>query len=118
MRRDAVTVFLGDADAPGTGIRSGMHTGLSEREAEVIRLITRGYTNLEIAESCYLSITTVKYHVRSAYRKIGVVRRAQAVKWGMDHGMELQRGPSVTHAGDHQEIMTPECEIQAASSSG
>lgn len=63
----------------------GRHAGLSAREAEVVALITQGRTNNEIAEICYLSINTVKSVVRSAYRKLGVTRRAQAVAWGLEH---------------------------------
>lgn len=86
----------------------GQREGLSQREAEVIDLITRGYTNLEIAESCYLSVNTVKYYVRSAYRKIGVERRAQAVKWGLEYGMGIVReGPSLHPQDDPRGSMTP-----------
>lgn len=65
----------------------GRDAGLSAREAEVLALITQGRTNNEIAEICYLSINTVKTVVRSAYRKLGVTRRAQAVAWGMEHDL-------------------------------
>ena len=69
-------------DWPGRG------RGLSAREAEVIALITQGLGNEEIAERMYMSINTVKTYIRTAYRKIGVTRRAQAVVWGMKHGFE------------------------------
>lgn len=60
--------------------------GLSEREAEVLGLITRGLTNPEIAERLFLSINSIKTYVRSAYRKIGATRRTQAVAWALEHG--------------------------------
>jgi two-component system, NarL family, response regulator LiaR len=63
----------------------GRSHGLSEREAEVIALITQGLSNQEIADRAYLSINTVKTYVRSAYRKMGVTSRSQAVLWGIDH---------------------------------
>lgn len=63
-------------------------TGLSPREAEMISLIVGGYSNEEIAASRYLSMNTVKTYIREAYRKIGVTTRAQAVAWGMRHGLE------------------------------
>lgn len=69
----------------------GQAEGLTQRESEVVELITRGLTNNEVAEQCLLSVNTVKYYVRSAYRKIGVERRAQAVKWGMENGMHSGR---------------------------
>ena len=54
-------------------------------------LITQGLSNQEIAERSYLSINSVKTYIRTAYRKIGVTRRAQAVAWGMRHGFEPDR---------------------------
>ncbi|MFX0539894.1 DNA-binding response regulator [Ornithinimicrobium sp. Y1847] len=60
---------------------------LSAREAEVISLITQGLTNSDIAARTYLSINSVKTYIRTAYRKMGVSRRAQAVRWGLEHGM-------------------------------
>jgi two-component system, NarL family, response regulator LiaR len=60
--------------------------GLTEREADILELVARGMTNAEIARRLYLSINTVKTYIRTAYRKIGVDRRSQAVGWAMDHG--------------------------------
>ena len=50
--------------------------------------ITQGLSNQEIAQRCYLSINSVKTYIRTAYRKIGAERRAQAVLWGIKHGFE------------------------------
>ncbi len=67
--------------------------GLSARESEVVALITQGFTNEEIARGCFLSINSVKTYIRSAYRKMGVDRRSQAVLWGLRHGMHPHRSP-------------------------
>lgn len=69
----------------------GRAQGLTAREAEVLALITQGLSNQEIADRSYLSINSVKTYIRTAYRKIGVSRRAQAVAWGMRHGFEPDR---------------------------
>ena len=66
----------------------GKEFGLTVREAEIIALITQGLSNQEIAERSYLSINSVKTYIRTAYRKIRVERRAQAVLWGIKHGFE------------------------------
>jgi two-component system, NarL family, response regulator LiaR len=66
----------------------GQVLGLSQRESEMLTFITRGLSNDEIAKRSYLSINTVKSYIRSAYRKIGVSSRAQAVAWGYRHGFE------------------------------
>lgn len=65
----------------------GANFGLTARESEVLALITRGLTNQDIASRSYLSINSVKSYIRSAYRKIGVERRSQAVRWGLENGM-------------------------------
>ena len=71
-----------------SGAWPGKEHGLTVREAEIIALITQGLSNQEIAERSYLSINSVKTYIRTAYRKIGVERRAQAVLWGIKHGFE------------------------------
>ena len=59
---------------------------LSTRETEVLDLICRGMSNLEIAEQLFVSVNSVKTYVRQIYQKIGVGRRSQAVAWGLSHG--------------------------------
>jgi two-component system, NarL family, response regulator LiaR len=66
----------------------GKEQGLTVRESEIIALITQGLSNREIAERSYLSINSVKTYIRTAYRKMGVERRSQAVLWGIKHGFE------------------------------
>jgi DNA-binding NarL/FixJ family response regulator len=53
---------------------------LSEREREVLGLISAGSTNREIAQQLYLSPHTVKEHTSALYRKLGVRNRAEAVQ--------------------------------------
>ena len=79
----------------------GQEAGLSARESEIIALITKGLTNQEIAERAYLSINSVKSYIRSAYRKIGVTRRSQAVAWGMQNGFEPDRVRRVESPDHH-----------------
>jgi NarL family two-component system response regulator LiaR len=79
---DQETSVGGDGDWPGRA------AGLSSREAEIIALITQGLSNQEIADRAYLSINSVKTYIRSAYRKMGVTTRSQAVLWGVDHGFK------------------------------
>ena len=59
---------------------------ISRRESQVLALIVQGLSNQQIAHECFLSVNSVKTYIRSAYRKIGVTHRAQAVAWGMQHG--------------------------------
>lgn len=80
-------IVLGDRRGQAMGRWPAQETGLSDRESEMLALITRGMSNLEIADSCHLSVNTVKTYVRTAYRKIGVATRSQAVAWSMRNGL-------------------------------
>jgi DNA-binding NarL/FixJ family response regulator len=64
----------------------GRREGLTDREAEILALITQGKSNAEVATLTYLSPNTVKSYIRSVYRKINVASRTQAVLWGVNHG--------------------------------
>ncbi len=66
----------------------GKAAGLTVRESEIIALITQGLSNQEIADRSYLSINSVKTYIRTAYRKMGVERRSQAVLWGIKNGFQ------------------------------
>jgi NarL family two-component system response regulator LiaR len=86
-------------DRGASGEWPGREFGLTAREAEVLALITQGLSNQEIATQTYLSINSVKTYIRTAYRKIDVTRRAQAVAWGMRHGFAPDRMRSVHTSG-------------------
>lgn len=64
----------------------GRTDGITDRESEILALITQGKSNAEVATLTYLSPNTVKSHIRSVYRKIGATSRTQAVLWGVANG--------------------------------
>ena len=64
----------------------GRSEGLTDRESEILALITQGKSNAEVAKLTYLSPNTVKSYIRTIYRKINVTSRTQAVLWGVRHG--------------------------------
>jgi len=64
----------------------GKAEGLSDRESEILALITQGKNNAEVAATTFLSPNTVKSYIRNIYRKIEVSSRTQAVLWGMANG--------------------------------
>lgn len=66
----------------------GRREGLTDREAEILALITQGMSNADVARLTYLSPNTVKSYIRTLYRKIGAESRTQAVLWGVKHGFE------------------------------
>ncbi len=64
----------------------GRGEGLTDREAEILALITQGKSNTEVATLTYLSPNTVKSYIRTIYRKINAGSRTQAVLWGVRNG--------------------------------
>ena len=60
---------------------------LTPREAEVLSLIARGFSNREIADTLVVSEATVKTHVNHVFSKIGARDRAQAVHYAYTHGL-------------------------------
>lgn len=69
---------------PRTEVQRGR---LTAREVDVLKLIAQGLSNDEIAKRLYLSINSVKSYIRTAYRKLGLERRSQAVLWVMENGL-------------------------------
>lgn len=55
---------------------------LSEREVEVLRLLTVGQSYKEIGQELFLSLNTVQFHIKSIYRKLSVNKRVQAIEKG------------------------------------
>jgi DNA-binding NarL/FixJ family response regulator len=58
---------------------------LSERETQVLRLLTQGLTNRQIARTLAISENTVKVHATNLFRRIGVSDRTSAAMWARDH---------------------------------
>jgi PAS domain S-box-containing protein len=59
---------------------------LSARERSVMELICKGYSDAEIAEQLSLSKNTVRNHLASIFKKIGVNRRGAAIAWARETG--------------------------------
>lgn len=76
--RKLLTAFLLDPEPiDGAAVRG--ETDLSERELEVLRLIAAGLSNKKIMEKLYISLSTVKTHLRNIYSKLDTHSRTEAV---------------------------------------
>lgn len=60
--------------------------GLTAREQDVLRLVTRGMSNSEIASELFLGVETVRTHVRNILAKLGARDRVQAVIMAYESG--------------------------------
>jgi DNA-binding NarL/FixJ family response regulator len=71
----------------------------SHREKQVLELLLAGLTNGEIAAHLFLSESTVKSHLASSFRKLGVSSRSEAARCVLapDSGLELRGRSRVDH---------------------
>ena len=69
----------GELTALRAGFDASLADALTAREVEVLRLLARGQTNLEIARTLVVREGTIKYHVKNILRKLGATSRADAV---------------------------------------
>ena len=58
---------------------------LTRREREVLRLLTEGWTNPQIAERLMVSVPTTSTHVASIFNKLGVTSRSAATRYAVEH---------------------------------
>jgi DNA-binding NarL/FixJ family response regulator len=59
--------------------------GLTTREVEILRLVTSGLTNRELAEELGVSTRTIDAHLRSIYAKLSVKSRSGATRYAVEH---------------------------------
>jgi predicted ATPase/class 3 adenylate cyclase/DNA-binding CsgD family transcriptional regulator len=77
---------LATGPAPAPPAKSPKYpAGLTEREVEVLRLVTQGLTNAQIAEQLIVSPHTVHTHVRSIHSKLGVTSRSAVTRYAFEH---------------------------------
>jgi HD-GYP domain-containing protein (c-di-GMP phosphodiesterase class II) len=84
---DAASAVVEAAGQPRPRTDLARPAGLSEREIEVLRAVTRGMSNREIGEAFGISRRTAEHHVQHVYDKIGVSSRAAAAVFAMEHGL-------------------------------
>jgi two-component system, NarL family, response regulator len=75
---------------PGVAARLAdrmIRQSLTPRELDVLRLVSRGRTNKEIAAAMFISEETIKSHMKGLFQKLGVHDRAEAVAVALQRGL-------------------------------
>jgi DNA-binding CsgD family transcriptional regulator len=85
LAHDAVEAVLAAAGHSNLSRRQTRPAGLSDREVVVLRLISLGRTNRDVAERLFISPKTVGRHIENIYAKIGVSTRPAAALFAMQH---------------------------------
>ncbi|MFL5816220.1 MAG: LuxR C-terminal-related transcriptional regulator [Conexibacter sp.] len=100
---DMLAELLDGAARASEGPAPALAEALTERERAVLRLLPTQLTHAEIAGELFVSVNTVKTHVRGIYRKLDVARRADAV----DRARGLQLLSSHARVALTQRALTP-----------
>jgi NarL family two-component system response regulator LiaR len=79
--------LLQHASQPAAAGKADLPSGLTDREAEVIRLVARGKSNREISQALVLSEKTVKTHVSNILGKLGLADRTQLAIFALKNGL-------------------------------
>jgi DNA-binding NarL/FixJ family response regulator len=82
-----VRATLMNAAAPKPAEPATLPDGLTQREAEILRLIAQGLTNPEIAARLFLSGHTIKTHINRIFAKTGSADRAAAIGYAQRNGI-------------------------------
>jgi len=71
----------------GLSEKADPRASLSYRELQVLECLVDGKSNQEIADTVYLSLDTIKSHLKKIYQKLGVCNRSQATKTAITEGI-------------------------------
>jgi DNA-binding NarL/FixJ family response regulator len=72
--------------AAGSGDDGEGHAlGLTRREREILQLVSKGYSNGQLARMLWVTEQTVKFHLSNIYRKLDVSNRTEAASWAHTH---------------------------------
>ncbi len=67
---------------------SGRQLGLSDRELEIMKAVSRGLSNRAIAKELWITEQTVKFHLTNIFKKLGLANRTEAAGWALSKGLQ------------------------------
>jgi two-component system, NarL family, response regulator LiaR len=89
LPQEIVQKLIRDLQHTNTSMQIGVD--LTEREIDVLGAIAKGMSNQEIADTLFISTTTVRTHVRNLLGKLGVANRTQAALYAVESGITNKR---------------------------
>lgn len=78
---------IADLQSPNGKARINDIMPLTKREIEILRLVVKDFSNIEIGEHLHISSTTVETHRRNLMKKVGVNSAIGLMRWGLRHGL-------------------------------
>jgi len=79
---DRLLKMAGEATIPGSP-----HQGLTPQELHILRLVGEGMSNQQLADELTVSLSTVRTHLKSVYRKLSLHSRSEAVSYAVRNGL-------------------------------
>ena len=102
------TAMADFAPPPSCKPRRSGAAGLSEREQQIVQLVSQGYKNSAIAQHIHISEQTVKNHLHSIFNKVGVSDRLDLALYAVHKGWHLNGKPTARpHTGAAPVIIRP-----------
>ncbi len=80
---------------------------LTERELEILKLVATGATNQHIAVQLFISVNTVKVHLRNIFQKLGVESRTEATMYAVREGWVVLEGVPAPQEREEEEPSFP-----------
>ncbi|HEX7083955.1 MAG TPA: response regulator transcription factor [Gaiellaceae bacterium] len=94
--------------APPLSVRGSVETELTKREVQILRLVSEGHSNGDVARLLCVTEQTVKFHLSNVYRKLGVSNRTEAGRWAHLHGIVPAQQPRPDDLADDLRLRIPE----------
>lgn len=85
------SIYIAAGDGPsfsqGARTHEPVSHNLTRRELEILRLVSEGSSNSQLAQMLWVTEQTVKFHLSNIYRKLNVANRTEASRWAQVNGL-------------------------------